>query len=146
MTLYYDWMPLKMKHVEGVLSCPSCEDKLKQAHPYLGDWFNTMKKRFTDIHISWSYRGEADQEDAFARGASRCHYPNSKHNATDEKGNPQALALDLFQQTAGQYVLDKMFLAQLAAISIRENFDLVWGGNFPSLGDKDHFEFHQDKQ
>jgi peptidoglycan L-alanyl-D-glutamate endopeptidase CwlK len=34
----------------------------------------------TDVTVLCGYRGQADQEAAFASGASKVHYPNSRHN------------------------------------------------------------------
>lgn len=34
-----------------------------------------------DLTVLCGHRGEADQEAAFARGTSKVHYPNSKHNS-----------------------------------------------------------------
>lgn len=44
-----------------------------------------------NVHVSWTHRGEQEQNDAFARGASRIKWPDSRHNKTP------AEAMDLFQ-------------------------------------------------
>jgi peptidoglycan L-alanyl-D-glutamate endopeptidase CwlK len=53
--------------------------KLIQAHPDLQILFNEVIKYF-DCTIICSHRGEEEQNNAFARGASKLKFPNSKHN------------------------------------------------------------------
>jgi hypothetical protein len=127
-------------HTSDVL-CPLCAQKLIQAHPEITMWFHWAKTKHPDLHVSWSYRNQAEQTQAVSNGASRLNYPDSAHNKTDANGNPCSLALDVFQiNDAGQAVFDPIFCAKLDAESEAAGYIIKWGGNFRSLGDNDHFE------
>lgn len=127
------------KHTNDALICPSCEAKLKQAHPVLAAWFNdVIKPRFKDCHVSWTYRGKEDQNEAHAEGKSRLAWPKSKHNAMDEQGNPCAKAIDLFQIASnGMGVWSWRYFKDISAFMPDE---LEWGGNWKGFADSDHYE------
>lgn len=55
--------------------------KLSTCHPALIDLFETVAEHF-DCLIIEGHRGEAAQNAAFARGASRLKFPHGKHNAS----------------------------------------------------------------
>lgn len=57
------------------------QEKLSTCHPDLQRLFMEVIKHY-DCSILCGYRNEADQNDAFVRGASKKKYPDSKHNAT----------------------------------------------------------------
>lgn len=130
-----------MPHHTSNPVCELCEFKLKSAHPLIADWYRTkVKPTFKDAHISWSYRGKDDQEQAFADGKSKLHYPNSQHNKTDSSGNPQSTALDLFEiDDSGQAIFNPKFYAQINAMNVDQKLGIAWGHIFKSLGDDDHF-------
>lgn len=120
-------------------SCPLCEDKLTRAHSDLVRWFQSVKFMHPDVHISWSYRGEQDQEQAFLDGKSKLHYPNSAHNKTDENGNPCSRALDLFQiNEDNQAIFNPGFYARLS--SEEHGVSVLWGGRWKTMGDYDHWQ------
>jgi hypothetical protein len=122
-------------------TCPSCETKLCQAHVSLRDWFHKVKAANPNVHISWSYRGQEDQEKAFQEGKSKLHYPDSAHNKVGQDEQPCARALDLFQiDEDGVARFSPPFYAKLAAQCLDDRDPIRWGGTFKSLGDKDHFE------
>ncbi len=137
-----------MSNHNSSLDCPACSEKLKTAHVVLQDWFKTkVKTRYPDAHISWSYRGEEDQEKFFLAGETELHYPNSGHNKTDENGQPQARALDLFQEDPGLprvTVYNPKFFFSLSEMNKSEGIPILWGGDFKRLGDADHFEMVED--
>jgi hypothetical protein len=121
--------------------CPFCEQKLLTAHPYFSGWFHSLKVRYPDVHISWSYRDQADQDAFVKSGESDEPYPRSPHNKTDPQGNPRALALDLFQiDSEGKGVWSHQFFSQVNADNNAAKLPIYWGGNFKTLGDFDHFE------
>lgn len=82
--------------------CPACELKLLEAHPVLRSWFRShVKNRHPRIHVSWSFRDEANQNECVRRGLSKLHWPRSAHNqhlldTLTQKIKPCAQALDLF--------------------------------------------------
>jgi hypothetical protein len=92
------------------------------------------------LHVSWAFRDEGSQNEAFKAGASKLQWPKSKHNTT-QGGNPCSEALDVFQiNGVGQAIFDPIFCARLNAASKKLGFDLRWGGEFKTLGDSGHFE------
>ena len=128
-------------HENDIPACQLCELKLTLADPYLQDWFRTKKISYPTLHISWSYRGQVDQEAAFNSGASLLHYPNSAHNFT-VLNIPRSLALDLFSLTeAGIAVFPYPLYVKIAAENASDRLPMKWGGDFKSLGDAGHFQY-----
>lgn len=132
-----------MKHENGVSSCPSCEDKLAFAHDDLATWFRErVKTKYPDCHVSWSYRGNQDQEQAFLDGKSKLHFPLSAHNKSNDQGRPCALALDLFQlDDNGVGRWGWSYFRSIADDAKAHAVPIKWGGDFKTLGDADHFEW-----
>jgi hypothetical protein len=99
------------------------------------DWFNNhVKPNFKDAHVSWSYRDQASQEEAYNDKKSKLHYPQSAHNKTP------ALALDLFEiNDKGQAEWNPSFFNALNQYNLDNNIKLFWGGKYKELGDFDHF-------
>jgi len=124
--------------------CPACEEKKKTAYPYMRTWFDGLKKKRPTAHISWSSRGKEEQEDAFSQGLTRCHYPNSPHNRINPvTKEPESYALDLFELTPEGFAkFDPMFYAAIAHDAKENGDEIIWGGNFKSIGDSDHFQFN----
>lgn len=129
-----------MSHHTADPTCPLCDEKLTTAHPYLQSWFRELKKSEPLAHISWAYRGEADQEQFFSEGKTRAHFPKSPHNH-EENGKPCSLALDLFEITEDRLArFSPMFYARVNAQNERQGLPIMWGGKFKSLGDGDHYQ------
>lgn len=130
---------MKVHHTSDRV-CPSCEAKLLTAEPALGEWFRRLKARYINVHIAWAYRGAEDQEQAFRDRKSNCHYPDSPHNKTKD-GKPCSIALDLFQEDEdGVARFSKDFYAKVNAENLANHEPLIWGGDFKTLGDFDHFQ------
>lgn len=131
-----------MKHVNGAPTCPSCEEKLKEAHPDIAKWFREdVKLKHGDAHISWSFRDKDNQEAAFLDGKSKLHFPLSAHNKSDDQGNACSLALDLFElDYNGQACWSWAYFRTIADEAAASNAPIFWGGHWQKLGDSDHFE------
>lgn len=72
-------------------------ENLSTAHEDLQQSCNlAMSWQIFDFGISWGYRGEQRQNEAFLSGASRRRYPFSQHNATDDHGAPCSNAIDFY--------------------------------------------------
>ena len=125
---------------QNVQECPRCIEKLMWAHPSLKTWFIWILGNHANAHISWSYRGEQAQNEMYEKGLSKLKYPLSKHNKTDEKGNPSAQALDLFQLVDGKAVFDPDWYTILNRQNKDWNVPIRWGGDFKNFKDLDHFE------
>ena len=120
--------------------CGLCEWKLREAHPYLQEWFRRVKIRHTSVHISCAWRNAVDQEQAYNEGKSKAHYPNSPHNfMIGDKAC--SLALDLFQIDAdGMARFSWKFYELINKENIENGDEITWGGNFKSLRDGPHFQ------
>ena len=132
-----------MNHHTDDPVCPLCEFKLKTAHPYLGEWFRRLKIKYPNSHISWAWRGQADQEAFFTAGKTRCHFPHSKHNFM--KGAlPYSLALDLFQlDEDGNARFSPLWYAKVNAENEADKEPIIAGITFKSIGDGDHFQLSE---
>lgn len=131
-----------MKHTNDVIDCPSCGEKLKQASTPLAEIFiNVIKPVFKDCHISWSWRDEKTQNEAFAEGKSKLSWPNSKHNNMGPNNIPLALALDLFRLNSnGMASWEWKYFNEIAQLLLTNAEPIKWGGQWTTLGDADHFE------
>ncbi len=128
-------------HSNETATCLSCEKKLQGAYPYMAAWFRKIKVLFPDAHISWAWRGKADQEACFNAGTSAVHWPNSSHNRVNIEGHPESYALDLFQLIDGKAVFDPIFYAKVNAYNTAHKEPIFWGQVWISLGDACHFQF-----
>lgn len=131
-------------HHSIAVRCPGCVDRLLDADNALTEWFNEMKKARPlgehPMHVSWAFRDEETQNAEVAKGASKLHWPHSKHNFMVD-GVPRARALDIFQEDeSGRAIFDPIFCAKVNAASIASGHTLRWGGSFHDLGDSGHFE------
>lgn len=130
-----------MMHHEAGPSCPLCETKLMTAHPYLASWFRRVKSKYINVHISWAWRGEADQNAFKSGGKSELGWPHSPHNHTTPLGKPYSLALDLFQEDEdGAARWSPAFFFKLNSENEADKEPLKWGGKWKSIGDSCHFQ------
>jgi hypothetical protein len=130
---------MRLHHEHGPV-CPLCTEKLKTAHPLLVAWFQRVKARHINAHVSWAYRGPEDQEKAFKEGKTKLHYPDSKHNNMFN-GKPCSLALDLFiLDEDGVARFPGLWYAKLNVENEANKEPIFWGGRFKSFGDLDHWQ------
>jgi hypothetical protein len=129
-------------HSDGAV-CPGCEIKLRDAHGDIQRWFREeIKPMFQDCHVSWSFRGKIEQNQAVAEGKSKLPWPLSAHNKSDDQGNPCSLAVDLFELSSnGMASWSWKYFKEIADHTKARGFPIVWGGDFKTLGDSDHFQF-----
>lgn len=125
------------KHASGD-SCPSCQEKIKTAHPYVQEWWGKVKKAHPEAHISWAFRDEKSQNAAYREGKSKLEWPDSPHNH-EENGQPCSLALDLFQlSTQGNAIWNYAWFKALGEKFCGQGSGMRWG--IKSLGDYDHYQ------
>jgi hypothetical protein len=120
-----------MKHV-NTGDCPLCNEKLKDAHPRLRAFWKPFQAEHKDAHISWTFRGEADQNDAVRRGTSSLKWPLSKHNKRP------SLALDAFRLLPTGADWGHKWYNEVFGPAV-EAFGLKWGGRF-KRPDRPHCE------
>jgi hypothetical protein len=134
-----------VKHTNDGAACPSCEEKLLQAHHTIAQWFRSdVKPKHQDAHISWSFRDKKSQNECVTMGRSKLVFPLSAHNKSDDQGNPCALALDLFKLCSnGMASWEWKFCKDIADEAVSAGAPILWGGAWKSLGDYDHFELHK---
>lgn len=131
------WPP----HQVGPVKCGACLARLAECHPDLSEWFWFMKAVKPFLHVSWGYRNKEEQGLAIASGRSEKPFPMSKHNATNDIGEPESLAVDVFEQIAGRGVWEPKTMYDIWVLTQKTYPDrFKWGGKFKSLGDFCHFE------
>ena len=114
-------------------------ERLLECHLDLQALFNEAIKDF-DLTIITGYRGQAEQDQAFADGRSKLKFPMGRHNqmpsmAVDacpspynwEKDEPPIKELD----------------AHLKKTADRLGIDIVYGGDWVGFKDTDHWELKQ---
>lgn len=122
------------------IECPLCRYKLAAAHPALVSWFLGLKSRHPEVHVQWSWRGEAAQDRAVREGRSQIGWPNSLHNAYMST-LPQSLALDLvFRDDLGVLIYPYKRFADIDEDNRGRRLPILWGGQFKKLGDFTHFQ------
>jgi peptidoglycan L-alanyl-D-glutamate endopeptidase CwlK len=97
----------------------------------------------TDFIVLCGYRSRAEQEDAFERGATKLHWPNSKHNASPSQAFDLAPVPIDWNNLEAFRNLARIILEEAGKLGIR----LRWGGDFNMNGKPDdkfvdmpHFE------
>jgi peptidoglycan L-alanyl-D-glutamate endopeptidase CwlK len=110
-------------------------ERLATCDPRLQDIAHAAIKR-TDFSVACGYRGEQEQNEAFARGFSKLRFPESKHNIKPSK------AMDLvpfpvnWKDIDGFKWLGKIVKEEAAKLHIK----IRWGGDFVKWKDYPHFE------
>ncbi len=117
------------------------EKKLATVHPLLAGVARVALSRSPyDITIVWGARGEEMQNALVESGASRTPWPESKHNAMDEYGDPLSEAIDFAPWVNGGVpwndthifaVIAGVFFAAAADMDVT----LRWGGDWDGDGD-----------
>lgn len=121
-----------MKHL-NVENCPRCAMILKDAHPVLRAFAATFRRDNHDAHVAWTYRGERDQNAAFATGKSHARFGESPHNYSP------SLALDWFRLLHTGADWGAPWFRDVLAPAVHAA-GLVWGGDFKSIHDLPHVE------
>ncbi len=98
----------------------------------------------SDMSIVCGHRGEAEQNAAYARGASSLKWPRSRHNSVP------SMAVDVAPYVAGSISWDWDYYRPLAAhikrvwsrlkSEGRVSGSLVWGGDWTRLKDGPHWQ------
>ena len=110
------------------------QDKLNTCHPFLQEICNELIKEM-DFTVLCGYRGKAEQDEAFGKGASPFKYPKSKHNKSP------SLAVDLapYPIDWNNHIRFKQLAARFKQIAEHKRIKITWGGDWPSK-DMPHYQ------
>ena len=122
--------------------------QIATAHQLLQTLCHRLIKRADlprDLRVLFGHRSKADQDKAFASGASKLRWPKSKHNSTP------SLAVDIVPLEGGAVSWDwahynalapivKDEWAKMAAEGLTGGAVLTWGGDWKSFKDGPHWE------
>lgn len=134
-------MPEKISHKFGAVYCDRCAQILSQCHPKLRTLYSEMRNIDSEVHVSWGYRNEAEQMEAFRNGKSNAKYGQSAHN-TKILGKPFSQAIDIFflsAQTKGDFTAER-FNILFDKLPKDTMTAYTWGGTFKKLSDLGHYE------
>ena len=133
---------MRLRHEHGPV-CPLCEEKKKEAHYLIAEWFDAIKKEIPDAHLSCTFRGKEEQDKAFADKKSKAPWPKSAHNHM-QAGQPCGRAMDLFQLSpGGSASFTRDFYAECARVLDEQCAPLFWGYNEWGW-DLPHFQLKKD--
>ena len=118
--------------------------RLGQCHPLLQRLMLSVVEE-TDISIICGFRNEADQNDAYKRGASKLKWPRSKHNkqpseAVDAVPYPIDWHDELRFREMGRVVKEHW---ERIPPEERDGWTLSWGGDWKTFKDFPHFEIRK---
>lgn len=131
---------MRKQHIAGD-NCPLCDEKLLKAHSYLAQWFQRVKDKYPEIHVSWAYRDKDAQEAAYSSGRSLAEFPKSPHN------KEPSMALDLFTiNSDGRARFPTILYAKIATDNEQNGEPIIWGGTFKNISDPDHFELDKNHE
>lgn len=122
-----------MRHI-NTGRCPACQSKLVHCDERLQKFFTAFQMGLPTVHVSWGFRSQQEQNEAYDSGHSRLQWPESKHNAQP------ALAIDCFELDGNgmAHWSPEWFGAHLAPAARAAG--LVWGGDWVSFKDFSHVE------
>lgn len=116
---------------------PSSTNRLTTCNKLLWDLFQRVSLVYPAIQVACGFRNEIDQHNAFISIPQRSDkdWPDSKHNHTDEKDNPDSLAVDFYLIVDGKVIWDDINLYIFTAgiiwgIASAMNIPIRWGGNW----------------
>jgi peptidoglycan L-alanyl-D-glutamate endopeptidase CwlK len=112
-------------------------NKLYKCHPKLIKIVEQIRSPFV---VVCGYRGEEDQNKAYAIGNSQVNFPHSKHNKQPSEAVDLA-PININNQIEWDNIAKFIKLAnEFLGIAEKENTKIIWGGNFKTLKDYGHFE------
>lgn len=111
------------------------QERLDTCHPLLQKVVKEAIKTF-DFSVACGYRGEQEQNEAYARGFSQKKFPDSRHNSKPSQ------AVDLVP-----YPLDwkniesfKAMAIAVKAAAAKVGVTIEWGGDWRKFKDYPHFQ------
>jgi peptidoglycan L-alanyl-D-glutamate endopeptidase CwlK len=114
-------------------------ERLTTCHPDLQAVLHEAIK-VTDFTVLCGYRGEKEQNAAYARGSSKLRYPMSNHNVQPSHA-VDCVPYPIKEETEDEDIPRFHFLAGvILATAARMGVSLDWGGHWHSFPDMPHFE------
>ena len=133
-------------HKNPALTCQSCTEKFLGCDPRMVSFVKKVQEVFTDCHVAWGFRDQAQQHQDKVAGKSMFDWPESKHNFT-LYGHPYSKACDLFMLGVdGQAYFLKEYYENIWRYykdhwkEFGESNQYVWGGSWLHFKDLDHYE------
>jgi peptidoglycan L-alanyl-D-glutamate endopeptidase CwlK len=125
---------------ESLEKLGTCDERLQRV-------FNKVIQ-FVDCTIICGHRGEADQNAAYASGASKVKYPNGKHNSTPSKAVDVMPYPVNYSEDAKNIEAITLFAGFVLGIAAEMEIKLRWGHDWDSdmvpdtrgLVDRPHYE------
>jgi hypothetical protein len=111
--------------------CQACTLKLQGTSPILQQFAKEFRQNNVDAHISWGFRGEADQNHFKVIGTTNASFGESPHNF--------GLALDWFRLAGNGAEFNRDWYSRRLAPAAKAA-GLAWGGDWKSLKDYPHIE------
>lgn len=134
-----------LHHTNEEELCPMCEEKLKGACPTMVAWFRWLRSSRRDAHVSWAWRDQEEQDRFYNQHLSNCKWPDSRHNAVDDRGNPSSEALDLFRLVNGKAEFHVDWYEEISNESKAAGLVIEWAGDWEHFKEYDHFQTKEKK-
>lgn len=114
------------------------QKRISECHKELQVLATKLESYFSDLQVSCGYRGEKEQNDAFAKGVSKLKFPKSKHNT-----NPSD-AIDFVFITNGKadWTISKYkeLIIKAKEIAKENKINIICGGDWKTFKDYPHIE------
>lgn len=145
------------------------KERLETCEVDLKDIFNQLIET-VDFAVLCGFRNKEEQEQAFKNGASKLHFPASRHNSYPSNAIDIAPYWSTFPhirwgtldewskypdlkdqyKTYSEYNNDclqafSLLAGQAKAIAKEMNIPLIWGGDWRTFKDYPHFEIDRDR-
>lgn len=124
------------------------EDLHPDLQPLCRKFLKACEAAGLDILITCTYRSAEEQDELYARGRTKpgrrvtnAKGGQSKHNHTDSRGKPAALAFDIVPLEGGKAMWSKAFPHWQKAGEIGVALGLEWAGNWRRFTEYPHFQW-----
>lgn len=111
------------------------KERLEQCHPDIRRVVEMAADRFP-LTVLCGHRNEAEQNEAFRKGASKLQWPKSRHNSLPSEAVDLAPYPINWADTGRFKKMAEVVLAVAGELGV----SLDWGGNWNKFIDMPHFE------
>lgn len=115
--------------------------RLSECDPKLQILFDEVIKEY-DCAILCGYRGEKEQNEAFANGFSKVKFPDSRHN---KKPSTAVDVVPIVNSRIDWSNIQafKDFANHVFAVAEKLDIEIEWGGNWHTIKDYPHFQLKE---